>query len=99
MIFSKRIFPKFRILTNYILRISKTQTESVPGAQMHLCLENNNLYLSWIFGTIYDIKIHFFWKSARYRPGLIDRVFIFEKVQNYGSHQGRRVWRFVVAKQ
>lgn len=98
MIFSKRISPKFRILKNYILRISKTQTESDPGAQMRLCLENNNLYLSWIFGTIYDIKIHFFGNQRGIRR-LIDRVFIFEKVQNYGSHQGRRVWRFVVAKQ
>ena len=49
------------------------------------------------FGTIYDTKIHFCWNSAWYQE---IRVFIFDKkVQNYGSHQGRRVWRFVVAKQ
>ena len=51
------------------------------------------------FGTIYDIKMHFFGNQRGIRRS-IDRVFIFDKkVQNYGSHQGRRVWRFVVAKQ
>lgn len=59
MFFSKRNFPKFRVSTNYILRISKTQTESDPGAQLRLCLENNNLYLSWILAR-YTIQKYTF---------------------------------------
>lgn len=48
----------------------------------------------------YDIRYkNTFFGNQRGIRRLIDRVFIFEKVQNYGSHQGRRVWRFVVAKQ
>ena len=75
MIFSKRVFPKFRILTNYIPRISKTQTESDPGAQMRLCLENNNLYLSWIF-----------WYDIRYKNTLFRKSVWYQKINRPGFY-------------